>query len=171
MSRTLLLSTLAFVAAGCAAKSVTAPGHVRTPAPPTDSAPVVATAPQSSHDDDAAAAELENRPLYYQLDSAMLSSEAQDHLAKLGEALLKRTGVKVKISGHTCELGTSEYNLALGLQRAAAAKEYLVRLGVAGERISIVSYGEERPSEEGSDESAFSKNRRSEVVMSDVEAG
>jgi len=74
--------------------------------------------------------------------------------------LQANTGVTMRVSGHTDERGSDEYNLALGQRRAAAAKAYLVQHGIAESRIETISYGEERPSAQGSDESAYALNRR-----------
>ncbi|WNG56996.1 OmpA family protein [Archangium gephyra] len=79
-------------------------------------------------------------------------------LERLAQALRQRPGVRLTVSGHTCELGTTEYNLALGQRRAGIVRSYLVRLGVEPQRIAVVSYSEERPANEGSVE----KNRRAE---------
>jgi peptidoglycan-associated lipoprotein len=105
-------------------------------------------------------------PIYYELDSATLRPDSRELLEHVAESLRKHTQARVTISGHTCELGTTEYNLALGQRRAASARDYLVKLGVEPERISVVSYGEERPVELGHDESAWVKNRRSEFSIS-----
>jgi len=75
------------------------------------------------------------------------------------------TGVTIRISGHTDERGSDEYNLALGQRRAAAAKAYLVQHGIADARIETISYGEERPVAQGSDEGAYSQNRRAEFEV------
>ena len=79
--------------------------------------------------------------------------------------LQANTGVTLRISGHTDERGSDEYNLALGQRRAAAVKAYLVQHGIAESRIETISYGEERPIAQGSDESAFSQNRRAEFEI------
>ncbi len=71
----------------------------------------------------------------------------------------------VQIEGHTDERGTREYNLALGQRRANAAREYLVARGVAGNRISTISYGKDRPAALGSDEAAWAQNRRAVTVV------
>lgn len=109
---------------------------------------------------------LEFGPIYYELDSATLRPESREMLSQAAEALRHRPEARLTIAGHTCELGTTEYNLALGQRRAAAAQDYLVKLGVERERIGIVSYGEERPAAQGSGESVWSKNRRSEFTVS-----
>lgn len=79
--------------------------------------------------------------------------------------LQANTGVTIRISGHTDERGSDEYNLALGQRRAAAAKAYLVQHGIADARIETISYGEERPVAQGSDEAAYAQNRRAEFEI------
>ena len=74
-------------------------------------------------------------------------------------------GLRLRIAGHTDERGSDEYNLALGQRRAAAAKRYLTQHGIAENRIEIISFGEERPAQQGSDESAWSQNRRDEFEI------
>jgi peptidoglycan-associated lipoprotein len=74
-------------------------------------------------------------------------------------------GVMIRIAGHTDERGSDEYNLALGERRAAAAKRYLMDHGIADARIETISYGEERPVAQGSDESAWAQNRRAEFEI------
>ena len=80
----------------------------------------------------------------------------------IGEA---NAGMRIRIAGHTDERGSDEYNLALGQRRAAAAKRYLIAQGIDEARIDVVSFGEERPMVEGSDESAWSQNRRDEFEI------
>ncbi len=109
---------------------------------------------------------LEFGPIYYELDSATLRPESREMLYGAAEALRQRPEARLTIAGHTCELGTTEYNLALGHRRAAAAQDYLVKLGVERGRIGVVSYGEERPAAQGSGESVWSRNRRSEFTVS-----
>jgi peptidoglycan-associated lipoprotein len=85
---------------------------------------------------------------------------------KQNAAVLKRfPSVKIQIEGHCDERGTGEYNLALGERRAHSAKEYLVSLGVDGNRISTISYGKEKPLDPGHNEEAWAKNRRDEFVV------
>ena len=79
--------------------------------------------------------------------------------------LKKFSSVTVTIEGHADERGTREYNLALGERRANAVKEYLIYLGIDAKRIKTVSYGEERPVALGSDETAWSQNRRGVTVV------
>lgn len=109
-------------------------------------------------------------PLFYQLDSARLTDESTAKLNAVADWLRVHPRSTINLSGHTCELGTSEYNLALGNQRAKVARDYLVRLGVPPDRIRTVSYGEERPALEGDGEDVWSRNRRAEFEVSAAEA-
>lgn len=108
------------------------------------------------------AATLEN--IYFDFDSYTLTSEARTSLQKNMEIIKNIAGV-VQIEGNCDERGSTEYNLALGEKRAKAAKKYLVTMGIPADRLFVVSYGEERPAIKGSDETAFSKNRRDEFVI------
>jgi peptidoglycan-associated lipoprotein len=72
---------------------------------------------------------------------------------------------KLMIDGHCDERGTEEYNRALGEKRALALREYLLKLGIAGDRVYTRTYGEDRPALEGHDEAAWSKNRRGEFIL------
>jgi peptidoglycan-associated lipoprotein len=104
-------------------------------------------------------------PIYFEFDSDALDGTATAALdAKLG-LLNSNTTVRIRVSGHADERGSDEYNLALGQRRAAAAKRYLTQRGIADDRIEIISFGEERPAVQGSDESAWSQNRRDEFEM------
>jgi peptidoglycan-associated lipoprotein len=98
--------------------------------------------------------------VFFALNSSDLSSEGRAVLEKQSAWLQKYPNVAVTIEGHADERGTREYNLALGERRAQAVKNYLVSLGVPEARLNTISYGKERPAVMGSDESAWSKNRR-----------
>ena len=100
----------------------------------------------------------------FDYDKVTLGPEAKESLNKLGEWLLKKTSVQVLVEGHCDDRGTAEYNLALGERRAHAAKNYLVQLGVNGDRISTISYGKERPLDPGNNEAAWAKNRRAHFL-------
>lgn len=99
-------------------------------------------------------------------DSSELSASARNTLQSQANWLRSNSGVRVIMQGHADERGTREYNLALGERRAAAAKNYLVALGISPSRISIISYGKERPVALGSNASAWAKNRRAVMVVS-----
>ena len=106
---------------------------------------------------------LEN--IYFDFDSAGLSESARNTLAGHAASLMKESSEKVRIEGNCDERGAAEYNLALGERRAKAAQQYLITLGVKPDRISIVSYGKEKPAVQGIDEAAWAKNRRDEFVV------
>jgi peptidoglycan-associated lipoprotein len=103
--------------------------------------------------------------IYFDYDKSDLKPEARAALdAKL--PLLRANGsVRIRIAGHTDERGSDEYNIALGQRRAAAAKNYLVANGIAADRIDVVSFGEDRPAAMGSNEGAWSQNRRDEFEI------
>ena len=100
--------------------------------------------------------------IYFDFDKFTLSAEARKTLADNAEYLKANSGTQVVIEGHCDERGSDEYNLALGESRALAAKNYLVSLGINGSRLSVISYGEEKPAAMGSNEEAWAKNRRAE---------
>ena len=106
------------------------------------------------------------RDAYFNYDDGTLDSAAQDALQTSAAWLRgEGAGYNLLIEGHCDERGTEQYNLALGDRRANTAKDYLVTLGINAGRIRTVSYGEERPFDEGHDESAWSKNRRAHLVL------
>ena len=98
--------------------------------------------------------------IYFEFDKSTLTAQAKESLVKKAEWLRARKDVKVIIEGHCDERGTNEYNLALGDRRAASTKTFLVDLGIAPSRLTIISYGEERPLISGHNEEAWAKNRR-----------
>ena len=103
--------------------------------------------------------------VFFAFDQYDLDDDSMGVLSR-NARILKEAGVVVLISGHCDERGTIEYNLALGDQRAQTAREYLVGLGVAPERLTTVSYGKERPVEPGHHEQAWARNRRAHFVVS-----
>jgi peptidoglycan-associated lipoprotein len=106
------------------------------------------------------------RDAFFVYDEAQLDGAAQSAL-QASATWLRGEGAayNVLIEGHCDERGTEQYNLALGDRRAFAAKEYLTTLGINAGRIRTVSYGEERPFEEGHDESSWAANRRAHIVL------
>ncbi len=104
--------------------------------------------------------------VFFDFNKYSLKAKAQQTLERQATFLKNNPGVKVVLQGHADERGTREYNLALGDRRASAAKDYLVALGVNPNRITIISYGKERPAVAGSNEAAWSQNRRAVTVIS-----
>jgi len=102
--------------------------------------------------------------VYFAYDSFNLTSQSKAALDSNIGWLKANSGRRVQIEGHTDERGTTEYNLALGDRRAGAVRDYLVSKGVSAGQLTTISYGEERPAVQGSDEDSWSKNRRGEFV-------
>src|SRR4051812_4501891 len=102
------------------------------------------------------------RTVYFAFDSSDLSVDTRETLAKLADWLAAHPKVAITIEGHCDEQGTTEYNIALGQRRAQAMVDYLARMGTSARRLTAVSYGAERPADDGHDEVAWSKNRRGE---------
>lgn len=107
------------------------------------------------------------RDAFFNYDESTLDSAAQSALSASANWLKGPEGANYKllVEGHCDERGTEQYNLALGDRRANTAKDYLMTLGVDASRIRTVSYGEERPFEEGHDDASWSQNRRAHLVL------
>jgi peptidoglycan-associated lipoprotein len=102
--------------------------------------------------------------VFFATNESILTTKSRDTLRKQATWLRENSNVNVVIEGHADERGTREYNLALGERRANAAKDYLMTYGVSADRISVISYGKERPVDPGSNPLSWSKNRRSVTV-------
>jgi peptidoglycan-associated lipoprotein len=105
------------------------------------------------------------QPAFFDYDSAELTTTARTALDANAAVLRKYPTWAVTVEGHCDERGTAEYNSALAERRAAAARTYLVSLGLPAERLHIVSYGKEFPFDPGHDEAAWTKNRRAHFVI------
>jgi peptidoglycan-associated lipoprotein len=103
--------------------------------------------------------------IHFDYDRADLSPDDLAQLEAKRQVLVAHQNLVIQIVGNADERGPDEYNLALGERRAAAAKRWLLAAGIAGSRISIVSWGEEHPLDPGHDESAWAKNRRDEFLV------
>ena len=102
--------------------------------------------------------------VFFATNESILTTKSRDTLRKQAAWLRENSNVNVVIEGHADERGTREYNLALGERRANSAKDYLMTYGVSADRISVISYGKERPVDSGSNPLSWSKNRRSVTV-------
>jgi len=102
--------------------------------------------------------------VFFATNESILTTASRDTLRKQAAWMRKNSDITFVIEGHADERGTREYNLALGERRANAAKDYLMTYGIAGNRLSVISYGKERPVDSGSNPLAWSKNRRSVTV-------
>jgi len=105
------------------------------------------------------------KDVFFEFDRSELSADARAVLRANADWLKANAAVRVEVEGHCDERGTSEYNLALGAKRAQAAREYLTTLGVASERLSTTSYGEEIPLCKESNENCWKQNRRARFVI------
>jgi len=129
-------------------------------APPAPAEPEVTTVPLSE-----AMKAFEANDIFFDYDAFDLSADARKILADKAAFLNGNPNVKIRIEGNCDERGTTEYNLALGDRRAKAAMDYLVFLGIKADRISTVSYGEDKPLDPGHTEEAWAKNRRDHFVI------
>ena len=105
--------------------------------------------------------------VFFATNKSTLTTASRDTLRKQAAWMRKKKDLTFSIEGHADERGTREYNLALGERRANAAKDYLMTYGVSGSRLSVISYGKERPVNSGSNPLAWSQNRRSVTVKVD----
>lgn len=101
--------------------------------------------------------------IYFEFDKASLSPNSKELISKYIEFAKKAKAIRLE--GHCDERGTREYNLALGEKRAIEVKNYLIIKGIASSKIKVISYGEEKPIDVESSESAWKKNRRVEISL------
>ncbi|MBK9323273.1 MAG: peptidoglycan-associated lipoprotein Pal [Bdellovibrionaceae bacterium] len=159
--------TFAFVAvalvAACASKKKSTDVESSPVTPTTDTA--VESTPMSF---DATGSDSGKIPgletVHFDYDKSNVTADNKKILQANAEWIKKNTTYKVQVEGHCDNRGTIEYNLALGERRANAVKAYLVSLGVPTARLSIISYGKEKPIEQGDSEAAFAKNRRANFL-------
>jgi len=144
----------------------------RPPSPPAPVAEPVIVPPEPLPGDSISSASLDDlnrssplKPVFFDLDSSEITREMQAALNENATVLNRYPTWTVTIEGHCDERGTAEYNLALGERRAAAARAYLVSLGIPADRLRTVSYGKEFPFDPGHDEAAYEKNRRAHFVI------
>ena len=102
--------------------------------------------------------------VFFATNKSTLTTASRDTLRKQAAWMRKNKKITVTVEGHADERGTREYNLALGERRANTVKYYLMTYGISGSRISVISYGKERPVNSGSNPLAWSQNRRSVTV-------
>lgn len=105
------------------------------------------------------------KPIFFDFDKYDIRPGDAEILKENAALLKKFPNIKIQIEGHCDERGTNEYNLALGERRANSTKQYLINLGISKDRISTISYGEERPFDPGHNEEAWAKNRRAHFVI------
>ena len=163
LSRPLLIAASVLALAACGKK---APKEL--PPPPASDTSTQTTTPTPSgpvkgSQEDFVASVSSDR-IFFDTDQYDVDAQDQQTLQSQAAWLQQNPNVRVTIEGHADERGTRDYNIALGERRANAAKNYLASLGIDPSRINTVSYGKERPAALGSDESAWSQNRRAVTV-------
>lgn len=160
----LIVSASALAACGKKAPEVLPPPPVSNTTPePT--APPPPTGPQVGSQEHFNSAVNGATVVYFDLDRFNISSQSAATLQAQAQYFARYPQVTFTIEGHADERGTREYNLALGERRANAAKNYLTSLGIAANRIQVVSFGKERPVALGSDEQSWAQNRRAASVI------
>jgi peptidoglycan-associated lipoprotein len=164
-----------FVLWGCPKKTeVTTTPEAQETAPAAQEAPKAEPvkeepkeAPADESRERAAATGAGLQPIYFDFDQSFVRADAKAVMRANAEWLKANPKVKIRIEGNCDERGTREYNQALGQRRASSAKKYLVDLGVSGSRISLISYGKEKPVCTESTEDCWQKNRRGDLVAAD----
>lgn len=179
----LVLSCLMFVTGGCAkhemvktdegiAPAASAP--VKAPAKsevlqeqPVKQAPVVGSTLGENQTNAGQNDQLKSalQKIYFDFDSFKLNESARATLVKNAGLIRKDSAEKVRVEGNCDERGSDEYNLALGEKRAKEAMDYLVTMGIPADRLSVISYGKEKPLDTGHNEEAWAKNRRDDFVV------
>ncbi|MBW7935197.1 MAG: peptidoglycan-associated lipoprotein Pal [Gemmatimonadaceae bacterium] len=104
-------------------------------------------------------------PVYFDYDKSEIREDQRMTLEAKIPVFQANADMRIRVAGHTDNRGSDEYNLALGQRRAAAVKEYLIARGISGDRIDVVSFGEERPAVAQDNEDAWAKNRRDEFEI------
>jgi peptidoglycan-associated lipoprotein len=160
----ILTSFAGITGLGCSHEQRPPSSHPAVPlamrAPPHQQGPAQAEATNDARPSNAG-----ERVIFFDFDSYTLRPEARPVLETVASAVRAENSGKVRIEGNCDELGTTEYNLALGDERARAARTYLEHLGVPDSRIATISYGSERPRYSGHDADARAKNRRDDLVL------
>jgi len=150
----------------CAKKQVGTGEAAPAAAAPKPSAPAAAAPSTAGVDMAQEARAFEAEGIYFDFDKAEIKAEAKAILEKKAAWLRANSSYKVRIEGNCDERGTNEYNLALGDRRAKAAQKYLNALGISMDRMSTISYGEEKPVCTEKNEKCWSKNRRDDFKLS-----
>jgi len=158
---------LALAGAGCAKKPVAttpvppAPTPAQTEAPPTPPTPIPVPEPEATKPPVSASS---LQVVYFGYDSFQLDDGARAALDANAKLMRDNPTLNVSVDGHCDERGTVEYNQALGQKRAESVQQYLADQGIPANRFRVISYGKERPADEGHDEGAWSRNRRVEFT-------
>lgn len=174
MGLMLMICCAAFVAGGCAKKEMVKEDETLAQKEPVVTAPAApepvpvakdAVVKEDAVKDASAAVVSPFDTIYFDFDSYVLRQDARDSLDRNYQWMKNNPGETVRLEGHCDERGSDEYNLALGEKRARAAQNYLKSLGIPGDRLSVISYGKEKPADPGHNEEAWAKNRRVEFII------
>src|SRR5690606_17618231 len=167
MKRNVWLVALMMVAATAACGKRPAPVQPEPQTPPPVQAPPPARPAPTPTNDDAAEREAERRRaiaileqvVHFDYDEATIRQDAQQLLAAKVPVLRANPGIRIRLEGHADDRGSVEYNLALGMRRANAVRQYLMEFGIDASRFETFSYGEDRPAVQGGTESSWAQNR------------
>lgn len=135
------------------------------PKPAPAPAPRIQEPPKRVEEKVTVPADLRFDTVYFDFDKSDIRSDQRSSLNRNAELLSRYQTVRIQIEGHCDERGTDAYNIALGDRRAESARRYLIDYGISSSRITTVSYGESRPVDSGHNETAWSKNRRCEFII------
>jgi peptidoglycan-associated lipoprotein len=167
----ILMLAAALTSAGCASKKpkpgTSQPTEVGNGADTSGAGSDAANAGNVGSDEDAAGPQaglLAKRIIYFDFDSSDIKGEGTDVVAAHAKYLASHASTRVRLEGNTDDRGSREYNIGLGERRAQAVRSALLLQGATETQLATVSYGAERPAVAGSDEAAWSKNRRVEIV-------
>ena len=158
----LIVSALVLLgsAAGCKKK-----GEVTEPPPVVEAPPATQNEPAKEVPPHVASMKANFERVLFEFDSSDLAEGSQAALNENVRIMQEHTDVKLQIQGHADERGTTDYNVALGQRRAESIKNHMINQGIAPSRLAVVSYGEEMPLVSGSNERAWSQNRRAEFII------
>lgn len=151
-----LVASIAVSVSGCSGKQTKTDESVSSAAPSAD---------ENVMGDSDSGKAMGLQTVHFPYDSFVLDGEAKRVLANNVKVLKDKGSVKIQIEGHCDQRGGIQYNIALGEKRANAVKKYMQDQGVAGDRITTISYGKERPVDNGTSEEAMAKNRRANFVI------
>ena len=166
-----VLAVVMLVAVGCSRRQQTPP-PTTPPAQPTTrpQPPAQPTQPrvvpqQPQRQEEAVPRDLSFTTVYFDFDRSDIRTDQRSAMERNARLLSQYQTVRIRLEGHCDERGTEEYNMALGQRRADAVMQYLTSYGISGSRITTISYGEMRPAATGQNETAWSQNRRCEIVI------
>ncbi len=152
------LATALSAASGCSKKA-------KPEEDTTSNGPVAATDDSNALGDSDSGKAMGLQTVHFPYDSFSINGDAKSTLKSNADILKGNTGVKVQIEGHADQRGGIQYNIALGEKRANAVKKYLEGAGIAGDRVTTISYGKERPIDPSENEEAYAKNRRANFAI------